>query len=161
MKTIICYMSSHGCSEKVGRMLQSRLPGETVLVDLKRTPAPDLSPYATVIVGGSIHAGRIQKGVQTFCERNAAVLKEKRLGLFLCCMEEGEKARRQLEMAYPETLRSQAVTTACLGGEFNFERMNFAQRFLIRKISKVSQTVSKLDETAIAAFARALGGQSA
>ena len=53
-----------------------------------------MAAYGAVVVGGSVHAGKIQKSVRAFCDRNLETLKGKRRGLFLCRMEEGEKAER-------------------------------------------------------------------
>jgi len=77
----------------------------------------------------------------------------KKLGLFLCCMEEGEKANEQFENAYPENLRKHATATGLFGGEFTFEKMNFLEKSIIKKISKISESVSKINEKAINEFA--------
>ncbi len=152
MSTIICYMTSNGCTEKVSGLLKSKLAGEVKLANLKHEPEPDLESFSTIIIGGSIHAGRIQKKISSFCQQKEQMLLQKRIGLFICCMEEGEKAQAEFEQAYPESLRQSAAAIGCLGGEFNFERMNLIQRIIVRKVAKVSQTVSRLNQSAIDAF---------
>jgi menaquinone-dependent protoporphyrinogen oxidase len=153
MSALIAYITRHGCAGKAAGMLKEHLTGEITIVDLKKEKKPDLSPYDTVIVGGSIHAGRLQKGVMKFLERNREALLEKRLGLYLCCMEEGETAVKQFENVYPEDLRRHAVASGLFGGEFDFEKMNFIERKIVRKAAGIEESVSRIDAAAIREFA--------
>jgi len=153
MKTLIVYDTRHGSSEKAAQMLHQQLTGEVTVYRLKKSQLPDLSGFDRVIVGGSIHMGEIQKTVKTFCESNLENLAGKHLGLFLCCMDK-ERGHQEFEHAYPEYLREKALANALFGGEFNFERMNFLERFAIRKISGVKSSVSEIDEEAIEHFAQ-------
>ncbi|MCX6567119.1 MAG: flavodoxin domain-containing protein [Candidatus Aminicenantes bacterium] len=155
MKTLIVYATTHGCTRKYAEILASLLPG-AILSELKTDPSPGLDAYDTVVVGGSIHAGMIQKSVRVFCEKNRDVLRQKKLGLFVSCMEEGEKARQQLEKAFPADLISGAAAVAHFGGAFDFDKMNFLERTIVRKVAKVSASVSKFDEAAVRDFARRL-----
>ncbi|MCK3683839.1 flavodoxin domain-containing protein [Maribellus sp. YY47] len=152
MKTLITYCTTHGCTETIARELQQLLGQDVVLCNLKKEKAPDLSSFDRIIVGGSIHAGQIQKRIKSFCKQHAADLKEKELGLFICCMDEGEEAQTHLSNAYPEDLLNHAKATACLGGEFNFEKMNFLEKFIVRKVAKIDHSASKMDKQAIRKF---------
>lgn len=42
-------------------------------------------------------------------------------------MKDDEAAQEQLQNAFPEKLHKTARSTACFGGEFNFEGMNFTE----------------------------------
>lgn len=146
MKTAIIYRSHHGTTEKVAYMLSEALGKDsTDLFNLKLNEKADLNKYDQIIIGGSIHAGNIQKRVKEFCNSNLEVLLKKPLGLFLSCMEE-EKAREQFDLAFPEVLRNHAKSCKLTGGEFNFERMNFIEKLLVKKIAGVTDSVSKIDE---------------
>jgi len=155
MKTTIVYATKHGCTRKYAETLASLLPG-AVLSDLKTDSSPGLDAFDTVIVGGSIHAGQVQKSVRAFCEKNRDVLRQKKLGLFISCMEEGEKARQELENAFPADLASGAAAVAHFGGAFDFDKMNFLERVIVRKVAKVSASVSRFDEAAVRDFAKRL-----
>ncbi|WP_025701107.1 flavodoxin domain-containing protein, partial [Paenibacillus forsythiae] len=61
MKAIILYASRHGCAEQAALALQSRMGKGTETVNLMHTCPPSLDEYDTVILGGSIYYGRIQK----------------------------------------------------------------------------------------------------
>ena len=153
MKTMIIYMSTHGCTAHVVQELADKLSGQISFKNLKEDKAPDFRDYDRVIIGGSIHAGQLQNKVRKFCEDNMEGLKQKEIGLFICCMHEGEEAFQQLNKAFPEELHQSAKSEAILGGEYNFEKMTFLERFLVKKIAKVDHSVSKIDHEAIDLFA--------
>lgn len=156
MQTLIAYMSRHGCAKKSAHALRQRLPGIVDLHNIKSISQPNLALYDLIIIGGSIHAGKIQHQVRQFCEDHLEVLLQKKLALFLCCMETGEKAQEQLQSAFPEILRHHAINVDIFGGEFNFAKMNFIERYFVRKIARVDKNVSTLSEEKINAFARKL-----
>lgn len=152
MKTLIAFCTSHGCTEKTANELKNLLETDVQLCNLKKEKHPPLYEFDTIIIGGSIHAGKIQKRIKNFCNKNLPELKEKELGLFICCMEEGEKAEQQLKDAYPEELHQIAKASAIFGGEFDFNRMNFVEKYIVKKIGKVEQSTSKIDHTTIRNF---------
>lgn len=158
MSTLIVYMTRHGCAAKAAAMLEARLEGEVKVADLKKDKKISPGPYSTVIVGGSIHAGMVQRKIKKFCRDNMDLLLARRLGLFLCCMEEGEKARKQFEDAFPPELRSHAIATGLFGGEFDFSKMNFLEKKIIRNVAEITENVSKINDRAIEDFASQLVG---
>ena len=153
MKTLIVFSTKHGCTEKCAQKIKNHLSGDTVVVNLKQNGNVDLSGFDTVIIGGSIHAGRVQTRIIKFLNKNSEILLEKKLGLFLCCMEQGEKAVKQLNDAFPNVFRNHASACEILGGEFNFEKMNFIERFIVRKVAKTEKSVSRISDDKIERFA--------
>ncbi len=152
--TAIIYMSKHGTTEKVVLEIYEILNNSEVeLIDLRKTKSPDISDYDTVIVGGSIHAGSIQKRVKDFCIANLEVLLKKRVALFICCMYENDQAKEQFENAFPEKLRSHSIKNDILGGEFLFDKMNFFERTIVKKIAGVKENVSQINKQKIVEFA--------
>ena len=154
MKTLIAYSTTHGCTEKTSKELKEYFEGEVVLINLKLDRNPKLEKFKRVIIGGSIHAGQVQKRLKEFCLKNINELKSKELGLFICCMEQGETAQKQLLDAYPEELHRAAKSVAVFGGEFDFGKMNFLERMIIKKVAKVNKTTSKIDHEAIRKFSK-------
>lgn len=152
MKTLIAYTTTHGCTEKVVAEISDFLKEEITLCNLKKDQIPDLQNFDRIIIGGSIHAGQIQKSVKNFCTNYQNEILKTELGLFICCMEKGEKAYAELQEVYPEVLLQHAKATACLGGEFNFEKMNFLEKMIIRKVSKVDHSISEIDHKAVRTF---------
>ncbi len=101
--------------------------------------------FDQVIVGGSIHAGTNQKRVKNFVDQHRPELLEKKQELFICCMHEQE-AETGFNNACPEILLSHALSNKIMGGEFRFEKMNFIEKALVKKIAGVSASVSNIDE---------------
>jgi len=149
-------MSKHGCTRQAAQLLKDRISsGDIEIIDLKKKK-PTLDDFDCVVVGGSIHAGSVQKGIHDFCVKNMDILKQKKLGLYLCCMKEGKEAKEQFENAFPEELRNHSSANGLFGGEFNFQKMNFIERFLVKKIAKVDRSVSNLNKDSIIKFADVL-----
>ena len=149
MRTAIIYASKHGTTEKVAQNIQSLLDEDKAqLFNLKNNKHFDLSQFEQVIVGGSIHAGTIQKRVKNFVDQHRPELLQKQIGLFICCMHEQE-AETEFNNAYPEILCSHAVSKKIMGGEFLFERMNLIEKALVKKIAGINASVSKIKEEKI------------
>ena len=149
MKTAIIYASSHGTTEKVAKQIQNGLGTDNaLLVNLKTTKTVDLSLFDTVIIGGSIHAGQMQSRVKTFCKKNMVDLLRKRVGLFMVGMNEPQ-FDTEFNNAFPELLRKHAITSKCVGGEFLFEKMNFIEKLIVKKVSGINHNVSKIDDSKI------------
>lgn len=156
MKTAIVYMSHHGTTDKVAHTLQEKIGKEQVeLFNLADERHPELENADTIIIGGSIHAGKIQHRLQKFCRQHEELLLRKRLGLFLCFMDQAH-GQQEFESAYPESLRRHSSANGLFGGEFLFEEMNFVEKLMVRKVAGVKETVHQLDEEAIGRFADAL-----
>jgi menaquinone-dependent protoporphyrinogen oxidase len=153
MKTLIVYASKHGSTEKAAHLLKEKLKGTVTIIPVSRLNTNELKQYSHLIIGSSIHAGRIQKPMKDFCSTQNDRLKQKHLGLFLCCMD-NDKAQEQFNQAYPEELRTISICNGLFGGEFLFEKMNFLERFIVKKISKVNNSVHEINVEAITRFAQ-------
>ncbi len=71
--------------------------------------------YDVVLIGGSIYAGKMQRTVVSFCERNRAALLQRSVGIFLCCLYQGEDALMQLQSAFPDWLLAHAFARVLPG----------------------------------------------
>jgi len=145
MKTLIVYGSKHGCTEKCSKVLEGKINGEVVVVDIKKDIMPDINSFDNIVIGGSIYAGRIQKNITEFCLKNIKLLENKKIGIFVCCMSEGEKAILQLDSCFPNELISMAIVKEHFGGGFVFSKMNFFEKFIIKMVSKKEKNGSKMD----------------
>lgn len=157
MKTLIIYMSNYGTTEKVAETI-SELLGYNVCrtVNLSKEKAPDLSSYETVIIGGSVRMGRIQKKITAFCEDNIEELKNKEVGLFMCCLDR-ENQQKEFEDSYPSELIRHATATSIFGGELHFDKMNFIEKMMVKAVRKEMKNVSRLNHQAINHFAIQMG----
>ena len=153
MKLIIIFESLHGTTAKCARKLSELINCNIHIAQLKENENIRINEFDVIIIGGSIHLGVIQTRVENFIKKNHAVLLEKKLGLYLCCMEVGENARMQFEKAYPADLRKKALVTSLFGGEFNLGKMNFFEKKLTRKLTGIKSSVSRINEDEIRRFA--------
>ena len=151
MKTLIIYATHHGTIEKIIEILEEKIEN-SVSVNIKKEKIEDIKIYDAILIGGSIHVGNIQKKIKNFCVENLDELKQKRVGLFLCCMFEGEKAEEQFENAYPEELRNHAIAKGLFGGELLMNKMNFIEKIAVKKAANVTESVSKINYDAIEEF---------
>ncbi|GHV18154.1 flavodoxin [Bacteroidia bacterium] len=154
MRAAIIYTSKHGTTAKVAQMIAGRLTGSQVsIIDLKKVKCPDLNSFDGIVLGTSIYAGTSSKTMQRFCKDNIAVLTQKRLALFICGMEpDTSKRQQELTNAYPQALHQHAVSTCFAGGEFQFEKMNFFERAIIKRIAKTDKSVSDINSDNIDRF---------
>ncbi|WP_455590770.1 flavodoxin domain-containing protein [Bacteroides sp.] len=151
MKTAIIYYSKHGTTEKVAHLIGDNLDDELTYISLKKHRNPDIRIYNKVILGTSIYAGSPGKVMTQFCNKNRILLEKKVIGLFICCMNR-EQEKEEITNAFPKYLHKVAITEAILGGEFLFEKMNFIERFITKRITKTHSSVSSLRQEAIKEF---------
>ena len=152
MNTIIVYATKYGCTEKCAERLKEQLIGKVDLLNLKTTKTIDLANYDKVIIGGSIYMGRIQKQVTEFCTKYMDALKKKKVGLFICCMRDGDLAEAELNSAFPQELCFHVVAREYFGGEFILKKMNALDRFITKRVAKTDKDISSINENNISRF---------
>jgi menaquinone-dependent protoporphyrinogen oxidase len=155
MKTAIIYMSKHGTTEKITKLLSDKIENSTMF-NLSSSSSIVLENYDTIIIGGSIHFGSMQKKLKQFIAKNIDVLLTKRTALFMVCMDKTDKRNEQFENAYPQELRNRSIVNGYFRGEFIFDKMNFIEKIIIKKISGRSTDVSEIDYEAIDEFVNKL-----
>lgn len=171
MSTLIIYATKHGAARKCAENLSQKITGTVDLYNLKTETIPDLTPYEKVIIGGSIYAGTMHKEIKEFCTKNFNTLKEKKIGLFICCMNK-KASEMQLNNAFPKELLEQATAKMSFGGEFRFSEMNFMEKLITKMVSKVlskedhslvidtKKDLSMISEEAIYEFSKLLNSAS-
>lgn len=152
MKTAIIYYSKHGTTEKVAQLIVKHLGSKTEFISLKEHNNPDIQTYDKIILGTSIYAGAPGKLMSQFCKKNRLLLEQKVIGLFICCMNQKQETE-EISNSFPEYLHKESVAEAVLGGEFLFDKMNFIERFITKKVAKTDSSVSNLRYNEIKEFA--------
>lgn len=154
MKNLIIYATKYGSVANAAVLLAGELQGETDLVRLGYDDLPALDEYDSVVVGGSIYIGNIQKEVKEFCLGFEAELLEKKLGLFICAAEKNEEKQRDIiRKNYPLELINHSTATGWFGQEVHLEKASFMDRTAIRLIMGVKKSFSDLKKENIAEFA--------
>lgn len=156
MKAIILYTSKYGCTEKAAYLLKSQLGEGTVVVNLMLAKVPPLVQYDTVILGGSIYYGKIQKEMSEYILKNQTELRDKRLGLFICAGTKREQAVQELKNSFPEDLFNKAVAKEVFGDEVDVQKLSFKDKFVLRMVKGKEITGSGLSKETIENFALAM-----
>lgn len=154
MRSLVVYASEHGTTEKAVRILCLYLSGEVDVWCLKKGgPYPNIEPYDLVIIGGSIYAGLIQRQVTRFIEIHRKALRNKKVGLFLCCILEGSHANLQFERAFPSYLRNQSIANGLFGGELIYSQLSMLKQLMVSNFMGINKDVLQIDLNAIYVFA--------
>jgi len=157
MKTLIVFATGNGATEKCANLLAEKVTAEKEIVNLKKGFPTNVADYDTIVIGGSILAGKIQGVVRKFFNLNRETLMKKRVGLFICCMAEEEAERdKYFTTSFPQDLRDHAFAKGFFGGEVIFSGLNLLSRFIMKKITKTDQDIHKINQDTIARFAETI-----
>ena len=160
MKTAIVYKSRHGTTEKIAQLIAAKLSDHHItIIDLRISPWESIVEFDRIIIGGSIHMGKIQEAVRIFCDDNMDVLLKRELGLFMCGLNE-EKLKEEFDLSFPRALRKHSKANGIFGGEFLFERMNILEKLIVKKLAHVHESISKIDYPAIDKFILEIEGDT-
>lgn len=156
MKTLIVYSSKYGATEKGAKLLKEKLGDDCTLSNIATESHPALDSFDTVMIGSSIYASKMRSDIVSFVTSNEAALKNKNIGVFLCCKESGKEALGYIGQNLPEWVMEKTFIEATFGHEINLEKMNFVERSLLKMVFKVKESYSQLDEKEIEAVATAI-----
>ena len=145
MKILIAFASKYGGTERCANLLSEKLKGDIDVINLKENKNIQLSGYDKIIIGTSIYAGNVQTEVKNFCTNNLDLLMSKPFGLFLSCLSDTEsEIRSYVEKSFPSELINHATIIDSLGSIFNFSKMNFFERQIIKLIGKSKNKTGEL-----------------
>lgn len=160
MKIALIYTSHHGTTEKVSHEIVQKLNGLNVdMINLRKSNPHHISitGYDLIILGSSVHAGQLNKKFKKFMQTHMPALLNTKIALFMSCMDP-TKSAEVFQDQFPELLRKHAIAYKVTGGEFLFDKMNFIEKFLVRKITGVTATTSKIDTAKIDEFVADIKG---
>lgn len=157
MKSIIIYATRYGSTAEAARRIKEKLGEDCMLINIMTDKVPALDSYETVVLGGSIYVGRVQKQLTAFLNSNLNQLLEKNIGLFLCAgAPKPEERAKELQGAFPSRLLEHAAAKDVLGYAFSFEKMRFLDRAVMKKIKGDSISTAEYFDQKIARFAELL-----
>lgn len=153
MKAVILYTTKTGTVQKCVQRLKDLLDADAI--DLSQHGC-ELSAYDTVILGGSIRMGRVQKPLRRFMAANEAALTQKRLGLFLCsAFTDQTNMESYFKANFPQSLRMHALICAGFGGKLEPACLKGMDRLVAGMVAKLQGGISvQVDDTAIVHFAQ-------
>jgi len=68
-------------------------------------------------------------------------------------MQENDMIKKEINENFPAELINKAKTVKHFGGEFNFNKMNFMEKVIVKKVSKVTSDKSDILHDNIKKFA--------
>ncbi|MBC3890006.1 flavodoxin [Acetobacterium paludosum] len=142
MKTLILYASTYGYTQECAAKLSNDLLGDVLLVNINADPVPPLEEYDTVLIGGSIYMGQIQKKIKEYCLANADSLKKKNLGFFISCGS-AENFDENIKNSFPEALINAALSIENFGGEFRIDKMKLSHKLIMKMVAKATEKDNK------------------
>lgn len=151
MATLILYATKYGASEKVAIQLSRQLD-DAPFYNLREKSLPLLSDFDTIIFGSSIYAGKIRKEAKAFLVKHQAVLMDKKIGFFLSGLSQKE-AEQCFKANIPMELLQKAQIKAFLGGIFDPQKANAAERTIMKLVAKQVLFTDTIEEEKIRDFA--------
>jgi len=154
--TLIAYGTRYGSTEECFDILINELKDKNVkIINLKTAKEEvDLSKYDKIIIGGPINAGKLNKHVRKFVEKNVQALLNKKIGLFVTHIAPEEEAVKYFNANFPLKLVEKAKIKSCFGGALYFERLSPLERPILKMIVKSSENINRINKENIIEFAK-------
>jgi menaquinone-dependent protoporphyrinogen oxidase len=172
-KILVTYGSWAGSTKGVAEAVAEEMRAGGVAVDVMRAKSVrNLSPYAAVVLGSAVRAGRLNGEARRFLSRHRPMLAQLPLALFVVCLTasvDTPKNREQtdafLAALHKLAPEAQVVASAAFAGALLTTGPEYRrQPWFIRKIIAAmarSQTPDQRDWGKIRAWAAALPGKVA
>jgi menaquinone-dependent protoporphyrinogen oxidase len=139
MKGLILYGTKYGTTADCAAYLAEKWPGKVDRFQITGNLHINWADYTHVMVGGPVYIGRLKKEVVAFMKKYETELLARKLGLFICCMAQGQDAYQELEKNLPASLAAHASAQGCFGGAFRLSRMGWMDRAITKKAAKVTE----------------------
>lgn len=154
-KTLILYATRHGATAEAARRIAAYFPACDVK-DIARD-AYDIAAYDRILIGSNVRMGTFDRRVRRLLLQEIAALREKTLGIFVCCCFT-ENAQTYFQNNVPPQLLETAQTVAALGGELNRKELHGVDKLVANMVLKADHTrgilhTFALNDEAIANFA--------
>lgn len=140
MNPVILYESKHGATETCANYLHDTIPGS--ILSKVQTWTNEIEQDQPIILGTCIYMGQFNKHVKTFLAEHETMLLDHPLYIFYCGMNEDES--QSLVDANVSVAIKEHATFVYAGGAFDFERLKWWERFIVKKVAKVTETTSNL-----------------
>ena len=147
MRLAILYATKYGstqlAAEAVARGCEDSglAPEDIRLQDLRRSS--DLPDADTVLIGAPIYGGSIPRAVSRFMESNLDTLLGRRVGLYLSCLYDGDRAEKQLADNFPARLVAHSFGRYYVGGQVEVSRLRWFDRLIMKRVAGIEEDVDR------------------
>ena len=93
----------------------------------------DLAQYDAILIGTPVYVGKINKQISDWIAKNETLILSKHVAVFLCGMN-FENESIVIESNFSVQFRNR-FPIKYVGGAYQFDKMNFFERFIVKKIT--------------------------
>ena len=150
MNTLILYATKYGTTREIAQRISNNIDN-FVMHDLKQGDIPNLGEFDCVIIGSSLYAGTIRKEAKTFLSQNTNDLQNKKIGLFLCGIDESN-GKKYFDDNFPADILRVAQAKSFLGGIFEPQKANVFERLIMKAVAKQPGHVNTVNDEKVKQF---------
>jgi menaquinone-dependent protoporphyrinogen oxidase len=135
MKVLVIYTTHGGASKRCAEMLKEKIEDncEVTLCDARAVPEfPRLDEYDTLVIGGSVRFGRIDKRLKTYLKTNLENINQKPSAFFFCCGFPSE-LEDYIDTQLPKKIEF-SLGVHCFGGELKPEKLKGMDKIFVKMI---------------------------
>lgn len=148
MKLAILYATRYGATRRAAELLADaclkRGLEQTDVQTDDLTNLRTLPEAQVVVIGAPIYAGSIPKGASRFLDAHVDELMHRRVGLYLSCLYEGERAEQQLADNFPPRLVAHSFGRYYVGGRVEPGKLRWIDRMIMKRVAGVREDVDRL-----------------
>jgi len=141
-KSLILYKSNKGMTKKLAYLLNDKITSSEVF-DLDDFNG-EIDVYDNIIIGSPIYIGKINKKVKKYINENLKKLMKKNVYCFFSGMNFKEE-ENVIKLNFDPILQEK-FEFGYLGGSYQFDKMNFIQRLIVKKIAGESESKENILE---------------
>jgi len=158
MKVLIVFSGKYGSSQMYANRLVHAFGDGSQAVDAKQAKKTDLKEWDNIIVGGGVYMGKIPRSLKSFLKKGLKTLKNKKIGLFVCCASKAEDSHitEYFEKNFPSELVEKAVVKSAFpGGQVMNEKAGFVYKKMYEQMNKYSdEEINTYITDAVSAFSK-------
>lgn len=154
MKIAALYTTEYGSVTTILESLKKEVHHQLDLFNIIEVAPPNVASYDAILLGGSIHMGKLQREMGRFIKKNMETIQTVPLYLFVCSAETKDTTA-YFQTSFPEVILEKARDRFTLGGEIVLEKLTGAHRLILKMVGKASD-FSSVSQEELRRFAETL-----
>ncbi|UYO99768.1 flavodoxin domain-containing protein [Oceanotoga sp. DSM 15011] len=143
MKSLIVYSSKKGTGEKIANYIKDSVDTEIQIEKIKKGLEINQNGYENIILISSVYAGTMNKEFIKFSENLLLNKNSEQKIYFLVVSGFEEKFQEFVENNIRNNL-DKIDMIEYAGYSYDFNKMNFFEKFIIKKVAKVNKSVENI-----------------